>query len=203
MIGSLRGTLLSKHPPALTVEVGGVGYELEAPMSTHFNLPAVGQPVLLHTHLLPREDALQLFGFATLAERVLFRALIRVTGVGARMALAVLSGMSPDEFAACVRDNDLARLIRVPGIGRKTAERLVIELRDRVGDLPALAGTVPGASVLDAGAGEAVAALVALGYRPADAERMARAAAQVLAERDEAATTESLLRAALKEAARA
>lgn len=132
MIGRLRGEIVVKRPPHLLVDVGGVGYELEAPMSTFYDLPAVGAAVLLHTHLVIREDAHVLYAFAREAERALFRSLLRVSGVGPKMALAILSGMNADEFARCVQRDDAAALSRLPGIGKKTAERLIIEMRDRL-----------------------------------------------------------------------
>ncbi|RMG50454.1 MAG: Holliday junction branch migration protein RuvA, partial [Gammaproteobacteria bacterium] len=132
MIGRLRGELVYKQPPALMVEVGGVGYELEAPMSTCFALPEVGQPVTLWTHLQVREDAHTLYAFSDLSQRSLFRALLKVSGVGARMALAILSGMTPEEFHRCVAEGNVKALTRLPGIGKKTAERLVVEMRDRL-----------------------------------------------------------------------
>ena len=132
MIGFLRGVLSAKHPPSLLLDVGGVGYEVEAPMSTFYTLPDVGQPVELFTHLLVREDAHVLFGFATGDERQLFRDLLKVSGIGARMALAILSGSSVEGFARCVQAGDVASLTRIPGIGRKTAERLIVEMRDRL-----------------------------------------------------------------------
>ncbi|HEY1491351.1 MAG TPA: Holliday junction branch migration protein RuvA, partial [Steroidobacteraceae bacterium] len=132
MIGSLRGRILAKAPPQLTLEVAGVGYEVEAPMSTFFHLPAVGAEVHLLTHLVVREDAHQLYGFATEEERRLFRALIRVSGVGPKIALALLSGVSVADFNRSVQAQDLSTLTRVPGIGRKTAERLIVEMRDRL-----------------------------------------------------------------------
>src|SRR5215467_4789172 len=133
MIGSLRGRIASKIPPQLTVDVGGLGYELEAPMSTFFHLPAVGEEVRLLTHLVVREDAHVLYAFATEEERRLFRSLIKVSGVGPKIALALLSGISVEAFALCVQNQDVAALTKVPGIGRKTAERLVVEMRDRLG----------------------------------------------------------------------
>ena len=132
MIGFLRGRLAAKHPPVLLLDVGGVGYEIEAPMSTFYGLPAVGADVTLHTHLVVREDAHILFGFGTERERSLFRELIRISGVGPRIALGILSGASVDEFHRCVEAQDAASLTRIPGIGRKTAERLIIEMRDRL-----------------------------------------------------------------------
>ena len=132
MIGRLRGRLLLKQPPYLLVDVGGVGYEVEAPLSTCAVLPALNAEVTLHTHLAVREDAQVLYGFATPAERELFRNLIKVSGIGAKLALTILSGADADELARCVRDEDVAMLTRLPGIGRKTAQRLIVELRDRL-----------------------------------------------------------------------
>lgn len=176
MIGSIRGHIASKAPPQLTVEVGGIGYELEAPMSTFFLLPGVGAEVRLLTHLVVREDAHILYAFATEDERRLFRSLIKVSGVGPKIALALLSGINVDAFAQCIQNQDIAALTRVPGIGRKTAERLVVEMRDRLGppaspDAKAMAG--PGGANPEA---EAFGALVALGYRPAEATRLLKAA---------------------------
>jgi Holliday junction DNA helicase RuvA len=197
MIGRLRGEIVYKHPPQLMLDVRGVGYELEAPMSTFYDLPAIGETVTLLTHLVVREDAHVLYGFLREADRALFRSLIKVTGVGARMALAILSGMDARRFALCVEQQDIAALIRVPGIGRKTAERLVMEMRDRVDGLglplPVAAGVgVPAAAGGDAALSDAVSALVALGYKPVEANRMARAVD------DGAKTSEEIIRAALK-----
>jgi Holliday junction DNA helicase RuvA len=176
MIGSVRGRVASKTPPQLTVEVGGLGYELEAPMSTFFLLPALGEEVRLLTHLVVREDAHILYAFATENERRLFRSLIKVSGVGPKIALALLSGISVEGFAMCVQNQDIAALTRVPGIGRKTAERLVVEMRDRLGpsaDPAAFSVTSTPAPNPEA---EAFGALVALGYRPAEATRLLKAA---------------------------
>src|SRR6516225_1458195 len=174
MIGSLRGRIASKTPPQLTVEVGGLGYELEAPMSTFFHLPAVGEEVRLLTHLVIREDAHVLYGFASEEERRLFRSLIKVSGVGPKIALALLSGISVAAFAECIQREDIAALTRVPGVGRKTAERLIVEMRDRLA--PAgTAGAGPAAGGVTAQS-EAYDALVALGYRPAEATRLLKAA---------------------------
>jgi Holliday junction DNA helicase RuvA len=198
MIGFLRGQLLQKHPPALLVDVGGVGYELQAPMSTFYALPALGEEVKLHTHLVVREDAHLLYGFATEAERRLFRDLLRVSGVGPKIGLALLSGMSVDAFLLCVEAQDVEALVRVPGIGRKTSERLLIEMRDRIralgegGALPGAGGSVPGAG---GAAAEAFAAMVALGYRPAEVVRLLKSV------KTEAAATEEIIREALKLAA--
>ena len=173
MIGRLRGVLAHKSPPTLMVEVGGVGYELDAPMSTFYELPPVGQAVTLYTHLVVREDAHLLYGFSRESQRRLFRALLKVNGVGPRVALAVLSGLSDQEFRRCVANEDIARLTRVPGIGRKTAERLVVELRDKLGD-EIKAGERPGAPSPEAPAdpvSEAISAMIALGYKPQEASR--------------------------------
>ena len=132
MIGRLSGQLLEKTPPSLVLDVQGVGYEVDAPMSTFYALPALNESVSLFTHLVVREDAQLLYGFATRTERVVFRALLKVNGVGAKVALSILSGLSVDEFLACVASKDVAALVRVPGIGKKTAERLLIELQDKV-----------------------------------------------------------------------
>lgn len=175
MIGFLQGVLVHKEPPLLVLDVGGVGYEVEAPLSTFFNLPAAGETVRLRTHLLVREDQHTLFGFWTEGERRLFRDLLKVSGVGARTALGLLSGMSVEAFVRAVEANDLAALTRLPGIGRKTAERLVIEMRDRVRH-PGLAAA-PGSGRDQATApvdsrAEALDALLALGYKPPEARRM-------------------------------
>jgi len=195
MIGSLRGRIASKSPPQLTVEVGGLGYELEAPLSTFFHLPAVGEEVRLLTHLVVREDAHVLYAFATEDERRLFRALIRVSGVGPKIALALLSGISVAAFAECVQRGDIAALTRVPGVGRKTAERLIVEMRDRLAAAPSPAGAA--AAAADGSAeGEAYSALVALGYRPAEATRLLKAVGPGTH------STEELIRRALQGAAR-
>ncbi len=177
MIGLLRGKILSKQPPRLLIDVHGVGYEVDAPMTTFYELPASGEEVTLFTHLAVREDAHTLYGFARASDRELFRSLLKVNGVGARLALTILSGMQPDEFVRCVQEDNSAALVRLPGVGKKTAERLIIELRDRlegVVALPASAGAdVPvaaGSPVEDA-----VSALVGLGYKPQEASRMVRA----------------------------
>ena len=193
MIGSVRGRILSKTPPQLLVEAGGLGYELEAPMSTFFHLPPVGEEVRLLTHLVVREDAHVLYAFGTEDERRLFRSLIKVSGVGPKIALALLSGISVETFAQCVQSHDVAALIKVPGIGRKTAERLVVEMRDRLE-----AGGAATASAVPAGASpeaEAFGALVALGYRPAEATRLLKAVGPGTH------STEELIRRALRGAA--
>ena len=177
MIGRLHGVLQRKEPPALLVDVGGVGYELEAPMTAFYELPAVGEQVTLYTHLVVREDAHLLYGFVREAQRRLFRALLKVNGVGPRVALAVLSGLSDHEFSRCVAEEDIARLTKVPGIGRKTAERLVIEMRDKLpadSVLPATSSTVTGPPPPGDPVSEAVSALVSLGYKPNEASRAVR-----------------------------
>lgn len=198
MIGRLRGEIVFKQPPQLVLDVQGVGYELEAPMSTFYDLPAVGQQAALFTHLLVRDDAHVLYGFGKDAERNLFRSLLKVNGVGAKMALAILSGMSGNEFARCVHENDTASLVRLPGIGKKTAERLIIEMRDRLDGAdavvvvdsrsPGMAGGARGHTPV----ADAVGALVALGYKPQEASRMVRGvdAADL--------SSEEIIRAALK-----
>lgn len=172
MIGSVRGRLASKQPPRVILECAGVGYEIETPMSTFLDLPRVGAEVCLQTHLLVREDAQTLFGFATQQEKQLFRALLKVSGVGARMALAVLSSMSVADFRRCVEREDTAVLMKVPGIGRKTAERLIIEMRDRVDIDTAPPRTVAGGGVEADARSEAFDALVALGYKPTEVKRL-------------------------------
>ncbi len=168
MISRLQGTLIEKQPPTVVLDVHGVGYEVDVPMSTFYSLPATGQPVTLFTHLVVREDAHLLFGFATDGERRLFRQLVRITGIGARTALSLLSGMSVDELYAAVTLQDSARLIRVPGIGKKTAERLLLELKDKL----ALAPGSVGITAAGAASGDALNALLSLGYN----DREARAA---------------------------
>lgn len=166
MIGRITGTLLEKHPPQLLVDVGGVGYEIDVPMSTFYHLPATGARVTLHTHLIVREDAHLLYGFASDDERQLFRQLLKISGVGAKMALALLSGMSATELAQAVAAQDAGRLTKVPGIGKKTAERLLLELRDK---LPAFAPAVHGAAVAAVSSNDVLNALLALGYNDREA----------------------------------
>ncbi len=193
MIGRVHGRLLLKQPPLLLVDVSGVGYEIEAPMSTFYKLPAVGELVSLQTHLTVREDAHLLFGFITATEKLLFRELIRISGVGPKLALTVLSGVSVDDFWSIIRAGDLARLTKLPGVGRKTAERLVIEMRDKAGS-----GGEAGASLV-AGAEvsalvEARSALAALGYKPAEIQRFTEAVYK------DGMTTEQIIQQALKRA---
>ncbi len=173
MIGRLSGALLEKNPPSILVSVQGIGYEVDVPMSTFYGLPDIGEPVELHTHFVVREDAQLLFGFATRRERALFRALLKVNGVGAKVALSILSGLSAEEFFQCVAAKDAVALTRVPGIGKKTAERLLVEMHDKV---DALAGgsvqqglpTEPVSSARD----QASEALLSLGYKAAEVKRL-------------------------------
>lgn len=171
MIGHLSGTLLAKQPPDIVVDVQGVGYEIQAPMSTFYGLPPTGEPVRLFTHLVVREDAHQLFGFGTHDERRMFRELIRISGVGPRTALSVLSGLSIADLTLAVAEQETGRLTRVPGIGRKTAERLLLELKGRL-LAPDLGGTAAGAAPAQEAGGDILRALLALGY----SDREARAA---------------------------
>ena len=179
MIGFLRGKLVLKTPPLLILDVNGVGYEVEAPMTTFYNLPAIGSEITLHTHLVVREDAHILFGFSTEADRSMFRTLIKVNGVGPKLALTILSGQSAEEFHRCIHNNDTQALVRLPGVGKKTAERLVIEMRDRLPDLSNSFDS-GGSSVTSAGKvqpvsnpkQEAISALCSLGYKPLDAGKM-------------------------------
>ncbi|HST45345.1 MAG TPA: Holliday junction branch migration protein RuvA [Luteimonas sp.] len=195
MIGRLRGILVHKQPPWLVLDVHGVGYELEAPMSTFYDLPAVGAEVTLFTHYAQKEDSVSLYGFLQEQERRLFRDVQRVTGIGARIALAVLSGTSVDDFARLVQVGDVTALTRIPGIGKKTAERMVVELRDRAADL-AGGGPVGSGPVATDPYSEAVVALQQLGYKPVEAQRMAR---QAMVDGD---SPETIIRKALQSALR-
>ena len=194
MIGLLRGKILSKQPPRLLIDVQGVGYEVDAPMTTFYDLPGTGEEVTLFTHLAVREDAHTLYGFARVSDRELFRSLLKVNGVGARLALTILSGMEPGEFVQCVQEGNTAALVRLPGVGKKTAERLIIELRDRLegtATVPAAASdAVPAAAASPVE--DAVSALVGLGYKPQDASRMVRAIDSG------AMSSEDIIRAALQ-----
>ena len=176
MIGRLQGLLLEKQPPELLVDVSGVGYDVMAPMSTFYQLPALGAEVILHTHFSVSENAQQLFGFYLKEDRALFRQLIKVNGVGPKMALGIMSGMESDDFVRCVRDNNVTALVKVPGVGKKTAERLIIEMRDRLGDWH-LSGASPVTALPSAQkqsndmVSEAESALIALGYKPVEAAK--------------------------------
>jgi Holliday junction DNA helicase RuvA len=196
MIGRLKGILVHKQPPWLVIDVNGVGYELEAPMSTFYDLPDVGREVALFTHYAQKEDSVSLYGFLREAERRLFRDVQKVSGIGAKIALAVLSGVSVEEFARLVQTSDVTALTRIPGIGKKTAERMVVELRDRAAELGAGAPAAIGTVAAPDPQSEAVIALQQLGYKPAEAVRMARDAA---AAGDDAA---AIIRKALKSALR-
>jgi len=196
MIGRLKGTLVHKQPPWLVIDVNGVGYELEAPMSTFYDLPDLGREVSLFTHYAQKEDSVSLYGFLREGERRVFRDVQKVSGIGAKIALAVLSGVSVDEFARQVQAGDVTALTRIPGIGKKTAERMVVELRDRAADLAGIGATLNMSGAPADPQSEAVIALQQLGYKPAEASRMAAAA---VAAGDDAAT---IIRKALKSALR-
>lgn len=204
MIGRLTGELIEKLPPSLMVDVSGVGYEVEASMNTFYKLPEVGTFVTLYTHFVVREDAQLLFGFADKHERALFRQLIKVNGVGPKLALTILSGISPEEFIRSVHNEDTAALVRLPGVGKKTAERLIVEVKDKLDklvlptavefELNAIA--VPGAAAPKVdNRVDAETALVALGYKPLQATK---AIEQAAAQLSSGATTEDLIRQALK-----
>ncbi|NVJ59892.1 MAG: Holliday junction branch migration protein RuvA [Gammaproteobacteria bacterium] len=198
MIGRLTGILLEKAPPELVIDVNGVGYELQAPMTTIFNLPENGQRVTLFTHLSVSENAHNLFGFGAKQDRQLFRELIKVNGVGPKLAVAILSGMTTDEFVRCVHDGEVSQLVKLPGVGKKTAERLIIEMKDRLKDWGFTAGSKSESSAESSSNSssdiqrEAESALIALGYKPQDA---AKAVSRV---KGEASTSAELIRLALK-----
>ncbi len=198
MIGRLVGKLVEKHPPSLMLDVNGVGYELEAPMSTFYALPELGSAVMLHTHLVVRDDAHLLYGFASCEERQLFRTLIKVSGVGPKLALTLLSGISVADFARSVQEDDAARLVRLPGIGKKTAQRLIVEMRDRLegdfsaaGEMGAMATSPP---VEEDPRRDARSALESLGYKPQEASRL------VDSVDSEGLSSEEIIRNALKRA---
>ncbi|MGH8354386.1 MAG: Holliday junction branch migration protein RuvA [Pseudomonas sp.] len=198
MIGRLRGTLAEKQPPHLILDVNGLGYELEVPMTTLYRLPSVGEPVTLHTHLVVREDAHLLYGFFEKRERELFRELIRLNGVGPKLALALMSGLEVDELVRCVQAQDTSALMRVPGVGKKTAERLLVELKDRFKaweSMPGIATLVvePRAgTAVSSAENDAVSALISLGYKPQEASRA------VAAVQEDGLSSEDLIRRALK-----
>lgn len=202
MIGWLQGEILHKQPPWLLLGVNGVGYELEAPLSTFYDLPSVGERIVLFTHLAVREDAQALYGFRRERERDLFRTLIKVSGVGAKMALAILSGMTTEEFARCIQNQDKTSLIRLPGIGPRTAERLLVELRDRLEafSLPGIPGEIRptaaamGSTQIGTPLGDAISALESLGYKAVEASRLVRSVEQP------GLSSEELIRAALRAA---
>ena len=198
MIGRLRGTLAEKHPPFLILDVGGVGYEVEVPMTTLYRLPSVGEPLTLHTHLVVREDAQLLYGFAEKREREFFRELIRLNGVGPKLALALMSGLEVDELVRCVQAGDTSTLVKVPGVGKKTAERLLVELKDRFKaweTLPGMAGLViepSSVSPVSSAESDALSALISLGYKPQEASRA------VAAVKEDGLSSEEMIRRALK-----
>jgi Holliday junction DNA helicase RuvA len=195
MIGRLRGIILEKQAPDLVLDVQGVGYEVAAPMSTFCSLPAINEEVSLFTHLVVREDAQLLYGFATTRERLLFRSLLKVNGVGAKLALTILSGSDVDDFSRSVQEGDADSLTRLPGVGKKTAERLIIEMRDRLKDISGAMGLKPVVSAAASLAGakdEAIEALTSLGYKPIEADKMIRVLAS------DGLTTEELIRLALQ-----
>lgn len=196
MIGRLKGILLSKQPPWLLIDVNGVGYELEAPMSTIYDLPEIGREVILRTHYAVKEDSVALYGFLHESERALFRNVQKVSGIGAKIALAILSGVTVDEFARHVQTGDLASLTRIPGIGKKTAERIVVELRDRVDGLVGTVSSRLGGGVPNDPVSEASVALQSLGYKPAEVLRMVK---DVAAPDD---SSEDIIRKALRAALR-
>ncbi len=178
MIGRLKGTLVTKRAPNILIEVNGVGYELEAPMTTFYDLPGEGSNVTLHTHLVVRDDAHLLYGFIKESERALFRALIKVNGVGPKLAITILSGISSADFVRCVSENDVVTLVRLPGVGKKTAERLIIEMRDRLSPVDQTtddSASNPSLVTPSSSPGEkrdAIGALVSLGYKPQEADRL-------------------------------
>ncbi len=202
MIGIIRGTLIAKHPPDVVVDVGGVGYEIQVPMTTLFELPGLGEEVTLLTHFVVREDAQLLYGFLAQEERRLFRELIKVSGVGPKLALALLSGMDARAFSQCLQRDDVSALVALPGVGRKTAERLLVEMRDKAGKwleelAPAAAGPQVAVSAVSVDfRAEAEQALVALGYKLPEAARLVSSV-----DTDEAESSEELIRRALKAAA--
>ncbi len=201
MIGRLRGVLLEKLPPELLIEVNGIGYEVQMPMSCFYELPEIGEEAIIYTHFVVREDAQLLYGFNTVKERALFREVIKANGVGPKLGLGILSGMSASQFVACVEREDISTLVKLPGVGKKTAERLVVEMKDRLkgwgsGDLltPATdAISVDSEPAINANAEEeAISALLALGYKPASASKVISQIAQP------GMSSEELIRDALK-----
>ncbi|WP_415755099.1 Holliday junction branch migration protein RuvA [Pseudomonas leptonychotis] len=198
MIGRLRGTLAEKQPPHVIVDISGLGYELEVPMTTLYRLPSVGEPLTLHTHLVVREDAHLLYGFFEKRERELFRELIRLNGVGPKLALALMSGLEVDELVRCVQAQDTSVLVKIPGVGKKTAERLLVELKDRFKAWEIVPGMSPlvaeprGGSAVSSAENDAVSALISLGYKPQEASRA------VSAIKEDGLSSEDMIRRALK-----
>ncbi len=203
MIGRLSGILIQKQAPLVMIDVHGVGYEVQAPMSTFYSLPELDQPVVLLTHMVVREDAQLLYGFYTESERRLFKSLIKVNGVGPKLALTILSGISADEFVQVVKNNDESGLVRLPGIGKKTAQRLIVEMRDRLDDwqqdTDSMDKTATGSDNINSGQDiikEATSALIALGYKPVEADKMIRQLDK------ENQSSEALIKQALKNTVR-
>lgn len=198
MIGRLRGTLAEKQPPHVLLDVNGVGYELEVPMNTLYRLPALEQPVTLHTHMVVREDAQLLYGFFEKRERELFRELIRLNGVGPKLALALMSGLEIDELVRCVQAQDTSTLMKIPGIGKKTAERLLVELKDRfkawenISGISTLVTEPLNVTAVSSAQNDAVSALISLGFKPQEASRA------VTAVQEDGLSSEELIRRALK-----
>tara|TARA_R110000868_G_scaffold8_2_gene65 strand:- start:2180 stop:2785 length:606 start_codon:yes stop_codon:yes gene_type:complete len=198
VIGRLRGTLAEKQPPHVIVDINGLGYELEVPMTTLYRLPSVGEPLTLHTHLVVREDAHLLYGFFEKRERELFRELIRLNGVGPKLALALMSGLEVDELVRCVQAQDTSVLVKIPGVGKKTAERLLVELKDRFKAWEVVPGMSPlvaeprAGSAVSSAENDAVSALISLGYKPQEASRA------VSAIKEEGLSSEDMIRRALK-----
>jgi holliday junction DNA helicase RuvA len=198
LIGRLRGTLAEKHPPHLIVDVNGVGYEIEVPMTTLYRLPSLGEPVTLFTHLVVREDAHLLYGFHEKRERELFRELIRLNGVGPKLALALMSGLEADELVRCVQNQDTSVLVKIPGVGKKTAERLLVELKGRFKaweTMPMIAQLVvepTSAQQVSSAENDALSALVALGFKPQEASR------SIAAIKEDGLSSEEMIRRALK-----
>ncbi len=196
MIGRLKGKILEKQAPNLLLDVNGVGYELEVPMSTFYDLPNIGGEATLRTHFIVREDAQLLYGFLTDDERTLFRELIKISGIGGKVALAILSGMQPDEFVACIEAQDVKTITRIPGIGAKTAQRLIIEIKDKLGKL-SITSPVPSAiaeGIPPGAINDAIDAMIALGYKPAEAEKLIKKI------NEPGMSTEELIRKALQAA---
>lgn len=199
MIGRLRGVLMDKHPPLLLMDVNGVGYDVEAPMSTFYKLPEVGSEISLYTHLAIRDDAHLLYGFHSEAERRFFRALIKVNGIGPKLALSILSGMELNAFVQCVNEGDTARLVRIPGIGRRIAERLVVEMRDNLQEWQVIHASHTDSQrevsiALSSAVEDAISALVALGYKAPEASKLVHRV------EEEGLTSEALIRKALQAA---
>lgn len=201
MIGRISGILLEKQAPELLVDIGGIGYEVQASLATIYQLPALGEAVTLHTHFVVREDAQLLYGFATLEERSLFRSLIKVNGVGPKLAITILSGIDTRDFVRCVRDGDTAALVKLPGVGKKTAERLLVEMKDRLSDWQLESTLSPADSAVGGSnnsiIAEAESALVALGYKPQQASSAIAAVNNATID-DGITNSEELIRRALK-----